>query len=94
VLIGTDCRFSGGRPRAPRGVPVLNLVGSADREGGGNGCDIRRGTDGSSKVIIEGGGHKLGNNADAHRELEAFLLACCKPADSRWHGWPMPLAKL
>lgn len=80
VLIGTDCRFSGGRPRVPQSVPVLNLVGSEDDEGGGNGCLITRTVGGSKKVIIEGGMHKLGNNADAQRELEIFLSACCKPA--------------
>ena len=79
VLIGTDCRFVGGRPRTPDGVPVLNMVGSNDNEGGGKGCRITRTVGGSRKVIIEGGRHKLGNNADAMRELEAFLAACCAP---------------
>ena len=79
VLIGTDCRFSGGRPRVPKMIPVLNLVGSMDRDGGGSGCLITRTVGGSKKMIIEGGGHKLGNNPDAQRELEAFLSVCCAP---------------
>lgn len=77
VLIGTDCRFVGGSPRTPVGIPVLNLVGSLDNEGGGNGCHIRGGTPGSRKVIVEGGYHKLGGNPHAHELLQQFLQQCC-----------------
>jgi hypothetical protein len=77
ILEGTDCKFVGGSPNTPSGVPVLNIVGSKDNGGGGFGCGIRRNIGGSKKVIIEGGYHKLGNHPEAWRILEQFLSDCC-----------------
>ena len=84
VLSATDCRFSGGSPKAPRGVPVLNMVGENDRQGGGSGCPhFGRKEPGSKRVMIEGAGHKLASWPQAQAELERFLEQCCAGSDPR-----------
>ena len=81
ILSATDCRFSGGSPNSPAGIPVLNMVGSNDDKGGGSGCRISRTVGGSKRVVIEGAYHKLANNSDARRVLERFLKQCCADSD-------------
>ena len=81
VLSATDCRFSGGSPNTPRAIPVLNMVGSNDKKGGGSGCRISRTVGGSKRVVIQGAFHKLANNSEARRVLERFLKECCAESD-------------
>ena len=77
VLSATDCRFSGGTPNAPSGVPVLNMVGANDMLGGGDGCSINRIVGGSRFLRIKGAGHKLPGYPQATEALEKFLKECC-----------------
>lgn len=81
VLSATDCRFSGGSPRAPGNVPVLIMVGENDRQGGGSGCAIVRRIRGSRLEVIKGAGHKLATFPQAREALTRFLEACCAPTD-------------
>jgi dienelactone hydrolase len=83
VLSATDCRFSGGSPKAPPGVSVLNMVGENDRQGGASGCPhFRRKEPGSMRVVIKGAGHKLAAFPEAQAELKRFLEECCANSDS------------
>ena len=77
IIVAADCRFSGGTPNVPDDIPVLNMVGSLDDQGGGSGCTAWRPAAGSKKVDIKGAGHKLYGNRDARKVLESFLGACC-----------------
>ena len=77
VLSATDCRFSGGSPNAPAGIPVLNMVGANDTKGGGMGCRISRTVGGSRHLRIKGAGHKLPGYSQAREALEQFLKKCC-----------------
>ena len=81
VLSATDCRFSGGSPNTPRRIPVLNMVGENDRQGGGSGCTISRKVGGSKLVVIEGAPHKLAAFPEAREVLERFLEECCVKSD-------------
>ena len=81
VLSATDCRFSGGSPKTPRSIPVLNMVGENDRQGGGSGCSIFRTVGGSKLVVIEGAPHKLAAFPEAREVLEHFLEKCCARSD-------------
>lgn len=73
VLLGTDCRFVGHRARAPRDVAVINIVGSRDSFGYGNGC-ATHGAPGSRKLVIPDGVHDVSPYPDAMRALADFLL--------------------
>ena len=73
VLLGTDCRFVGGGARAPRNVPVINIVGSRDSFGYGSGC-VTHGAPGSRKLVILDGVHDVSPYPDAMRALGDFLL--------------------
>lgn len=82
ILSATDCRFSGDSPKAPRGIPVLNMVGENDRLGGGSGCRISgREEPGSKRVVIKGAGHKLASFPEAQQELKRFLEQCCSNSE-------------
>jgi dienelactone hydrolase len=72
VLLGTDCRFVGNAARAPRNVPVINIVGSADSFGYGNGC-ATHGAPGSRTLVIRDGMHDVSPYPDAMRALGDFL---------------------
>ena len=77
VITAADCQFSGGSPNVPGHVPVLNMVGQHDKEGGGFGCAIRREVGSSRKLIIKDAGHKLATFPEARQTLRRFLRACC-----------------
>lgn len=72
VLLGTDCRFVGHGARAPRNVPVINIVGSRDSFGYGNGC-VTHSAPGSRKLVIPDGVHDVSPYPDAMRALGDFL---------------------
>lgn len=72
VLLGTDCRFVGGGAQAPRNVPVINIVGSRDSFGYGNGC-VTHGAPGSQKLVIPDGMHDVSPYPYAMRALSDFL---------------------
>jgi dienelactone hydrolase len=72
VLLGTDCRWVGHAARAPRNVPVINIVGSADSFGYGNGC-ATHGAPGSRKLVIRDGLHDVSPYPDAMLALADFL---------------------
>ena len=78
VLLGTDCRFSGGSPNAPGNVPVLNLVGSDDDWGYGGGCFISDQRPwGSKVVIVPGGNHAMTQSEIPRVAITEFLKTCC-----------------
>ena len=81
ILVGTDCRFSGGSPAAPNGIPVLNIVGSYDEFGYGAGCSISKKIGGSKRVVLEKRVHDLSGDAEARELLERFLEQCCARSD-------------
>ena len=73
VLMGTNCRFSGGSPRAASKVAVLSLMGKNDHYYEGVGCRITRRLRGSASIVIADTGHNLRNNQAALDELHRFL---------------------
>jgi len=78
VVLGTDCRFSGGSPNAPGNIPVLNLVGSDDEYYDGGGCSISdQRPKGSKRVIVKGGDHYMLNSEIPRLEIAKFLKICC-----------------
>lgn len=72
VLLGTDCRFVGGSSRAPRNVPVINIVGSHDSFGYGSGC-VTHSAPGSRKLVIPDGVHDVSFHPEAIHVLADFL---------------------
>ena len=78
IIIGTNCSHAGGAPRAPRNIPVLNIVGSMDHYGYGNGCIVNRNVGGSRLVIVKGAGHDVSQKAQARLAAQEFLENCCK----------------
>ena len=82
ILFATDCRFthgfskSRGRPLAPSGVAVLNIVGFKDWYG--LGCNIRRDNGGSKLIQLENTGHSFDSeHTEAVAAILKFLEACC-----------------
>jgi hypothetical protein len=75
VLLGIDCRLTGGSPLAPASVPVLNIAGRAGRLGFGRGCGMNRTTGGSKTVVLQGVGHAVEGDARAFDALDEFLRA-------------------
>ncbi|CAD7847209.1 MAG: hypothetical protein [Olavius algarvensis Gamma 3 endosymbiont] len=73
VLMGTNCRFSGGSPKAASSIAVLSLMGKNDRYYEGLGCRIKRTVSGSKSRVIDGAGHNLRNNKEAVSEIRKFL---------------------
>lgn len=78
IIIGTNCKHAGGAPRAPKNIPVLNIVGSMDEDGYGNGCRVNRSVGGSRLVVVKGAGHDVSQEEQARRAAEEFLENCCK----------------
>lgn len=77
IILGTNCRHAGGSPKAPKNIPVLNIVGSTDHFGYGNGCFVNRSIGGSRRVIVEGAGHDVSKEEQALRAAQGFLEDCC-----------------
>lgn len=71
MLLGTDYGHVGGSPRAPKDVPVINIVGSNDDFGYGGGCVGHL----SRKIVIADGSHDVSLEKAAMRELADFLAA-------------------
>jgi len=93
IILGSDCRFNvgdirdkppPGAPRAPRNVPVLNIVGSNDSYGYGAGCQISRVVGGSRLIVVEDAGHHVQTAPQALAGIADFLQTCCgyEPADA------------
>ncbi len=78
IIIGTNCRHAGGAPRAPKYMPVLNIVGSKDHYGYGDGCIVNRSVGGSRLVIVKGAGHDVSQEDQARPAAQEFLENCCK----------------
>lgn len=78
IIIGTNCKHAGGI-RAPKNIPVLNIVGQLDHYPGyGEGCNVNRSIGGSRRVIVRGAGHDVSNEDEARRAAREFLENCCK----------------
>lgn len=75
VLLGVDCRLTGGSPLTPASVPVLNIVGAQDDWGFGRGCSMNRTSDGSKTVVLQDAGHAVEGDARAFDALDEFLRA-------------------
>lgn len=75
VLLGIDCRMSGGSPLLPPSIPVLNIVGSLDEYGYERGCGIRRTTGGSRRVVLQDTGHAVDRDSRAFEVMDEFLRA-------------------
>lgn len=80
--IGTDCHVQGGGTYTPEDKPILNIVGSNDRYGYGDGCDISSDEKGSGSLVIWNGNHDVSGYPKAINAVAAFLDKCCriKPA--------------
>jgi len=76
ILIGTDCRLSGGSPNAPDGTPVTNIVGSNDSFGYGGGCRVSRDAGGSKSLVIVSGKHDVSGEDKARKAIKEFLETC------------------
>lgn len=79
VLMGTNCKFSGGSPQTQAGVAVLSLKGANDTQYDGVGCRIVHDDGLSRSVLVDAAGHNLRNNQKALVELEAFLRRVVEP---------------
>jgi dienelactone hydrolase len=73
VLMGTNCKFSGGSPKTQSNIPVLSLMGANDHYYSGVGCTINRTVGGSRSIVIDRAEHNLRNNQTAIAELKKFL---------------------
>ncbi len=73
VLMGTNCKFSTGSPRAANRVAVLSLMGQDDHYYDGVGCRITRTIRGSGSIVIADADHNLRHNQTALDELHRFL---------------------
>lgn len=73
VLMGTNCKFSGGSPRASGEVAVLSLMGKKDHYYNGVGCRITRSIRGSGSIVIADTDHNLRRNQQALDALHRFL---------------------
>ncbi len=73
VLMGTNCKFSGGSPRAASEVAVLSLMGKNDHYYDGVGCRITRAIRGSDSIVIADTDHNLRHNQEALEALHRFL---------------------
>lgn len=91
IILGSDCRFTisdtyktPGAPKAPRDVPVLNIVGSNDSYGYGGGCQVSRDFGGSRLIVVEDAGHHVQTAPQALAAIAEFLQACCgyEPSDA------------
>lgn len=80
IFIGTDCRHGGGKRR---GIPALNIVGSADELGYGGGCGIWRDKRGSKRVIIGGAPHDVSSEPEALAAVSELLEKCCGKAPTK-----------
>ena len=78
IIIGANCSHAGGTPRGPKNIPVLNIVGSMDDYGYGDGCTINRSVGGSRRVIVKRAGHDVSNEVQARRAAQEFLENCCE----------------
>jgi len=75
IILANGCRYNDGRPLAPRGVAVLNLVGAKDpRE---DLCYISRDNVGSTAISLPGKGHQFHGTPEAIAAVAKFLKACC-----------------
>lgn len=82
IIMAYDCKWEGRRPRAPRGVAVLNIVGSRDRRE--KLCTIRRKVGGSKAISLNRRRHDFSGDAAADTAIAEFLTKCCgyKPKDT------------
>ncbi len=77
IMLGMDCRQQGGSPYAPSGTALLNIVGSEDEFGYGDGCNIWEDNKGSRDLIIEGAHHNVAGHPEAIEAVTVFLKKCC-----------------
>lgn len=82
VIVAANCVsldvVDGRSPRAPRGVPVLAVVGSEDARYGMPNCQVNRKVGGSRSIVISGAGHDIMGHAALKQALKAFLRECCQ----------------
>ena len=76
IIMGNDCiGYNDGRPLAPDGVAVLNLVGANDEPE--DLCTIYREVGGSRAISLAGRGHDFAGAPEAVIAIAKFLEACC-----------------
>ncbi|MDA7949442.1 MAG: hypothetical protein MPJ78_18430 [Hyphomicrobiaceae bacterium] len=75
IILAYDCKHKRRRPLAPKGVPVLNLVGANDRRE--KLCRIKRKAGGSKAISLAGQRHSFEGDPNAKAAIATFLSACC-----------------
>ncbi len=77
VITGADCGGTGYAAQAPRGIPVLSLVGG-DAPKEHRACDVTGRGPGSKSAVIPGIGHIVFDSETAKDEIRRFLRNCCQ----------------
>jgi len=78
IILGSACTFTGtGMPAAPKGTPVLAVVGEQDDHRPGESCHVIRKVGGSKSISLPDAGHKIAHRAETKAAIITFLRECC-----------------
>lgn len=77
IIIGSACTLVGGEPAAPRGTPVLAVVGANDSYRPGKFCRIDESDGVSRSIVIAGADHWVSKYAETQEAIRSFLRKCC-----------------
>jgi dienelactone hydrolase len=78
IVLGSACTETGtGMPAAPKGTPVLAIVGERDPHRPGLSCHMERTVGGSKSISLPNAGHRIGHRRDTKRAIARFLRTCC-----------------
>ena len=64
-------------PMAPKGTPVLAIVGELDRYRPGFKCYMERTVGGSKSISIPHAGHSIAHRFETREAITTFLRKCC-----------------
>jgi hypothetical protein len=71
IILANNC--NGNQPGAPKGTPVLAIIGEEDSHSGESSCDVQPGVDGSKSLVIPGGQHDISRLPETERAISQFL---------------------
>ena len=78
IILGSACtQARDGMPQAPKGTPVLAIVGAEDHFRPGSSCYMERTVGGSKSIIIPYAGHRIARLDETKEAITTFLRKCC-----------------
>ena len=78
IVLGSACtQTNTGMPAAPKGTPVLAIVGERDRHRPGLSCHMERTVGGSKSISIPYAGHRIAHRVETKEAITNFLRKCC-----------------